>query len=443
MLFLCAALFASAAVLLYYTRGITFLLDEWTFLLYRPGFNAHVVFDPHNEHIAVIPVLVYKALLELFGMDSTRPFQVASIATFLASAALLFAWLRGRVGEWAGAGRGDPGALPGRRLGGPAVAVSDRLLRLDGGGARDAARAAARRSPGRRHRLRAAHRVARLLQPRAPVRRRGGGGGRHRAATGGGAPTCSSSRSALFALWWLGFGHTAENHALARQPRGGADLRVRQHRRGDRLARRPGEPAFRDSRRRARLGPAARGAGAARGRLPHLPARQDPALALGGRRDRALLLGPDRVQPGPRAGRDGQPVPVRRGDLRPAGGGRACPRPAPRPAGDRGRGGPGRLLGAQQPRLPAPVGEELRGHQRPDPRQPRLGGDRPRHGRPRLRAHREPRRDDLRPRGGRCVSRGGRRVRVPGGHTGGDCRRRPSPPARPPIGSPPPRSACA
>ncbi|MFI5123056.1 MAG: hypothetical protein ACHQJ5_09175 [Vicinamibacteria bacterium] len=99
-LLLVAAILASAALLLYLTRNITFLLDDWEFLLYRRGFNAHVLLDPHNEHLHLLPILVYKALLELFGMDSARPFQVASTATFLASAALLFAWLRGRVGEW-------------------------------------------------------------------------------------------------------------------------------------------------------------------------------------------------------------------------------------------------------------------------------------------------------------------------------------------------------
>jgi hypothetical protein len=45
-------------------------------------------------------VLIYKALLELFGMDSARPFQVVSTATFLVSAVLLFAWLRRRTGDW-------------------------------------------------------------------------------------------------------------------------------------------------------------------------------------------------------------------------------------------------------------------------------------------------------------------------------------------------------
>lgn len=100
VLLLVAAILASAAVLLYLTRNITFLLDDWEFLLYRRGFNAHALLDPHNEHLQLLPILIYKALLELFGMDSARPFQVVSITAFLASAALLFVWLRGRVDQW-------------------------------------------------------------------------------------------------------------------------------------------------------------------------------------------------------------------------------------------------------------------------------------------------------------------------------------------------------
>ena len=47
-----------------------------------------------------MPVLIYKALLAVFGMDSPRPFQAASVATFLASTSLLFIWLRRRVSAW-------------------------------------------------------------------------------------------------------------------------------------------------------------------------------------------------------------------------------------------------------------------------------------------------------------------------------------------------------
>jgi hypothetical protein len=91
---------ASGAVLILWGSKLTFLLDDWEVLIYRPGFNAHVVLDPHGANIAVGLVLVYKALLALFGMGSALPFRVVSTAAFLLSTALLFALLRKRVGQW-------------------------------------------------------------------------------------------------------------------------------------------------------------------------------------------------------------------------------------------------------------------------------------------------------------------------------------------------------
>jgi hypothetical protein len=91
---------ASAVLLLFLGSRLTFLLDDWSILIYRPGFDLGVVLDPHNEHIVAIPVLVYKALLEVFGMGSALPFRVASTGVFLLSAILLFALLRRRVGDW-------------------------------------------------------------------------------------------------------------------------------------------------------------------------------------------------------------------------------------------------------------------------------------------------------------------------------------------------------
>jgi hypothetical protein len=37
----------SAALLLALGSRLTFLLDDWEFLLYRPGFTAHAILDPH------------------------------------------------------------------------------------------------------------------------------------------------------------------------------------------------------------------------------------------------------------------------------------------------------------------------------------------------------------------------------------------------------------
>lgn len=100
-LLLAAAAAASAALLLLYGSRLTFLLDDWEFLIYRRGFNADAILLPHGENIAIGPVLVYKALLATVGMDSALPFRVVSTAAFIASVALLFVYLRRRVGPWA------------------------------------------------------------------------------------------------------------------------------------------------------------------------------------------------------------------------------------------------------------------------------------------------------------------------------------------------------
>jgi hypothetical protein len=91
---------ASGALLLFWGSKLTFLLDDWEFLLFRRGFNADAILDPHGEHIVVVPVLIYKALLATFGMGSALPFRAVSTLLFLLSAVLLFVFLKRRVGEW-------------------------------------------------------------------------------------------------------------------------------------------------------------------------------------------------------------------------------------------------------------------------------------------------------------------------------------------------------
>jgi hypothetical protein len=91
---------ASGCLLLFWGSKLSFLLDDWEFLLYRRGFNATTIFDPHGEHIVVLPILIYKGLLATVGMGSALPFRVVSTAFFLLSAVLLFAYLRDRLGEW-------------------------------------------------------------------------------------------------------------------------------------------------------------------------------------------------------------------------------------------------------------------------------------------------------------------------------------------------------
>jgi hypothetical protein len=88
----------SGLLLLLWGSKLTFLLDDWEFLLYRRDFDA--VFEPHGPHISVIPVLIYKALLATVGMGSAFPFRIVSVGAFLVSCLLLFVFLARRVGQW-------------------------------------------------------------------------------------------------------------------------------------------------------------------------------------------------------------------------------------------------------------------------------------------------------------------------------------------------------
>ena len=94
------AVLTSAILILSLNSQLTFIADDWELLVARDGLSADTVFKPFHENIVVGPVLVYKVLQSTFGMSSAMPFYAVSISLFLASAVLLFAYLRSRVGDW-------------------------------------------------------------------------------------------------------------------------------------------------------------------------------------------------------------------------------------------------------------------------------------------------------------------------------------------------------
>jgi hypothetical protein len=97
---LAAAALVSAGLLISYGARLSFISDDWELLVRRHGLSAGLFFEPYAEHILVGPTLVWKLLLGLFGMGSATPFYAVSIATFVLSAILLFAYARSRVGDW-------------------------------------------------------------------------------------------------------------------------------------------------------------------------------------------------------------------------------------------------------------------------------------------------------------------------------------------------------
>lgn len=102
LIFLSGALACSGALLLILQSHLTFYGDDWEFLLTRRGMSLGVFLNPHNDHITIIPVAIYKALLAIFGMTSAVPFQIVSTLVFLLSVVLLFVYLRRRCGNWPG-----------------------------------------------------------------------------------------------------------------------------------------------------------------------------------------------------------------------------------------------------------------------------------------------------------------------------------------------------
>ena len=89
----------TAAVILYLGRSTTFYFDEWNFVLERRAWGLDALLEPHNEHLSLVPVLIYKALFSTLGIDAYAPYRVAGVVVHLIVLVLLFVYARRRVGD--------------------------------------------------------------------------------------------------------------------------------------------------------------------------------------------------------------------------------------------------------------------------------------------------------------------------------------------------------
>ena len=88
-------------VILVLGRDMTFYYDEWNFVLGRAGHSADVFLKPHNEHISVVPVLVYKVLFNTVGLEHHWPYLAVLALMHIALGICVFVLARRRVGPWA------------------------------------------------------------------------------------------------------------------------------------------------------------------------------------------------------------------------------------------------------------------------------------------------------------------------------------------------------
>ena len=87
---------AAAVLLMYWTRGQWFSSDDLGYAtrLATESFQHTLLQPPPNKYLIAFPLLIYKALFEIFGLDTYVPYRVLGIALVLLCAGLLFALLR-------------------------------------------------------------------------------------------------------------------------------------------------------------------------------------------------------------------------------------------------------------------------------------------------------------------------------------------------------------
>jgi hypothetical protein len=88
----------AVAVLLYISRHGTFFGDEWTFIDLRSDWSFRQLMLPHNEHWALLPLLIYNTLFSTVGLGSYLPYQLVLMAAHVAAASAVYVLMRTRNG---------------------------------------------------------------------------------------------------------------------------------------------------------------------------------------------------------------------------------------------------------------------------------------------------------------------------------------------------------
>lgn len=89
----------ASALILYLGRGLTFLRDEWIFVIYRDGNNATNFLSNHAGHLVLWPVAFFIFMFKAVGLDHYDLYRLATLPGHLACALLVFLLARRRIGD--------------------------------------------------------------------------------------------------------------------------------------------------------------------------------------------------------------------------------------------------------------------------------------------------------------------------------------------------------
>ena len=99
---LAVLLVAAAAFFYYETRGTTLWVDEWDWAQNRRGWDLDTFLRPHNGHLSLVPVAIYKLLFATAGLTHYAPYRIVLIAAHLLCVGLVFVYASRRVGSYLG-----------------------------------------------------------------------------------------------------------------------------------------------------------------------------------------------------------------------------------------------------------------------------------------------------------------------------------------------------
>ena len=93
---LAVGVLASTAVLVWHARKMWFFGDEWDFLYHRAlsGGDGPGLLAPHNEHWSTIPLILYRVMWHVVGLQHYQVWMLMPILTLMVGSVAMYALLR-------------------------------------------------------------------------------------------------------------------------------------------------------------------------------------------------------------------------------------------------------------------------------------------------------------------------------------------------------------
>jgi hypothetical protein len=95
---LAVAMVIASVIVLRQGAGLTFYNDEWDWVMNRRDWSPATFLEPHNEHLSLVPVFIFKLLFATAGLDAYWVYRATLLLLHLLCAGLLFALVRRRSG---------------------------------------------------------------------------------------------------------------------------------------------------------------------------------------------------------------------------------------------------------------------------------------------------------------------------------------------------------